>query len=342
MGNLCVIYLTRPTTSSTITMSVSCVRPPMGAMRQTVSRDVAAVINCRSRSFHVSARRLDDQSVSGSQASSNGPSPRRVRDANAASAIDSLQRQRAPPRTPGTGPPSSAASNGKILTLRKPLISRLPGVGAPRTAGGDKTNGNRAPGPLVRAPSQLRITRTTGTTGNSPGGGPGGRRTRPRGSGGDKSEPSARKRKPASAETPTEAGQDKSIESFVSDGLLQQLLRLQNKEWEKRPYEPKYAKDSFAANELIHAGRELFRGDAPDVKIWGRLEKKIGVVGMHGAEAALEVRRVVDENDTMLDEYDLPGEVLPLKESSGAGKKSTTAEKKSTTTKKSRTVEAMN
>jgi hypothetical protein len=75
---------------------------------------------------------------------------------------------------------------------------------------------------------------------------------------------------------------------------VRHLLRLQRKEWDRTPYEPKYAPGSFAAQELIHEGRELFRGEAPPVKYWGKLEKRIGIVGMHGAEAVLKVRRVPD------------------------------------------------
>jgi len=57
-------------------------------------------------------------------------------------------------------------------------------------------------------------------------------------------------------------------------------------------YTPKYAPGSLAANELIHTGRELFRGESPPVKVWGDLEKKIKVVGMHGAAASLQIRRI--------------------------------------------------
>lgn len=53
---------------------------------------------------------------------------------------------------------------------------------------------------------------------------------------------------------------------------------------------------------MIHQGRELFRGEAPPVKIWGRLEKRIGVVGMHNAAAHLKVRRVTDLDDESLGE----------------------------------------
>lgn len=84
------------------------------------------------------------------------------------------------------------------------------------------------------------------------------------------------------------------LEDTLSDGMVQQLLRLQRKEWDRVPYVPKYAPDSFEANELIHTGRELFRGDSPPVKMWGDMERALGVVGMYGAEAHLQVRRVPD------------------------------------------------
>jgi hypothetical protein len=85
--------------------------------------------------------------------------------------------------------------------------------------------------------------------------------------------------------------------------MVQHLLRLQRKEWDRVPYEPKYAAGSLAANELIHAGRELFAGDAPPVKVWGRLEKTLGIVGMHGAEARLQVRRLPADKMTAPEEY---------------------------------------
>jgi hypothetical protein len=86
--------------------------------------------------------------------------------------------------------------------------------------------------------------------------------------------------------------------------MVHHLLRLQRKEWDRVPYEPKYAPGSFAAQELIHEGRELFRGEVPPVKVWGPLEKRIGVVGMFGAEAHLKVRRVPDGDDKPFGEED--------------------------------------
>lgn len=108
---------------------------------------------------------------------------------------------------------------------------------------------------------------------------------------GDRVEPTHRVKDPKKVE------EEEDPFAHITDSMVQQLLRLQRKEWDKTPYEPKYAPGSFAANELIHTGRELFRGDVPDVKVWGRLEKRIGVVGMHGAEGRLEVRRVLSGKD---------------------------------------------
>ena len=80
----------------------------------------------------------------------------------------------------------------------------------------------------------------------------------------------------------------------IDGSTMQALYRQQRNQWDRKPYEPKYAPGSFAANELIHTGRELFRGEAPPVKIWTRLERTLGIVGMHNAQAHLKVRRVLD------------------------------------------------
>jgi hypothetical protein len=156
---------------------------------------------------------------------------------------------------------------------------------------------------MVRAPAQLRLRRATpGGAPGAPGGGPRGPNLRGRdgkagagGSRGDKGPPK-RERK-AGGEAKQTAAADVKPETTLSDGMVQHLLRLQRKEWDRVPYEPKYATGSFAANELIHAGRELFKGEAPPVRIWGPLEKRIGVVGMFGAEAHLKVRRVPDGDE---------------------------------------------
>lgn len=165
-------------------------------------------------------------------------------------------------------------------------------------------------GQMVRAPSQLRITRGAvgggvrapnlrgpdlrgrdGTRARGPGGPRGG----PKGSRDGAREPKKRERKQGGDSGPqaTSVG-DVDTATTLSDGMVHHLLRLQRKEWDRVPYEPKYAKGSFAANELIYAGREMFRGESPPVKVWGPLERRIGVVGMFGAEATLKVRRVGD------------------------------------------------
>jgi hypothetical protein len=170
---------------------------------------------------------------------------------------------------------------------------------------------------MARAPAQLKLARNTGKPNAKAGGrrGPnlGGRDRKAGGaSGGRENAPRKRDRKAGDQGDQNINPADVKIETTLSDGMVQHLLRLQRKEWDRKAYEPKYAPDSFAANQLIHAGREFFRGEAPPVKIWGRLERRIGVVGMHNAEAHLKVRRVTDLDDESLGErrqYDETGDV---------------------------------
>jgi hypothetical protein len=162
---------------------------------------------------------------------------------------------------------------------------------------------------MARAPQALRVSRnaTVGDTrgpgsvrgpnlgGRSAGrGGPRGER----GPGGREQGPKKRDRKAGDSDSaqPTSID-DVDLATTLSDGMVQHLLRLQRREWDRVPYEPKYKQGSLAANELIHEGRELFRGEIPPVKYWGPLEKAIGVVGMFGAEAHLRVKRVPDGDE---------------------------------------------
>jgi hypothetical protein len=168
------------------------------------------------------------------------------------------------------------------------------------------THGTALPeGQTTRAPGQLKIGRNP-VGGNTRGPNLGGRsagRGGPRGS--TRAGPGGREQKPKKREK--KAGGDTAKQSnliadidpsmTLSDGMVHHLLRLQRKEWDRVPYEPKYALGSLAANQLIHEGRELFRGESAPVKIWGPLEKRIGVVGMFGAEAHLKVRRVPDGDE---------------------------------------------
>lgn len=167
--------------------------------------------------------------------------------------------------------------------------------------------GARPPGPMARAPAQLKLARNSGRPNATVGGrrGPNlrGRDGKPGGAAsGSREQGPKRRDKKADDGAKRINASDVKIETTLSDGMVQHLLRLQRGEWDRKPYEPKYAQGSFAANELIHAGRELFRGEAPPVKIWGMLEKRIGVVGMHNAEAHLKVRRVTDLDDESLGE----------------------------------------
>lgn len=225
-----------------------------------------------------------------SKASSTQREPRRARMANAASQITSLQFRRPLPQNAslarsfpsgrttrqGEEAPKDAADSSapKIITPRRPLTPRR---AAP-------------PGTMVRAPSKIRMTRNPSA---SKLGGPNLRGRSGSNRGGTEAAPRRRERKQGGTKAPSAPQtQDVPIEHTISDGLAQHLLRLQRKEWDRVPYKPRYAPGSFEANELMHLGAELFRGEAPPVKVWGRMEKALGVVGMHGAEAHLEVRRV--------------------------------------------------
>ena len=156
---------------------------------------------------------------------------------------------------------------------------------------------------MVRAPAQLRITRQP-TGPDVPGGvssggpflgrrgGPGGER-KPIGRSGEAAPRQRERKKERKGEGVRKGGksqapaglEDMTVEEGLSDGMVQQLLRLQRKEWDKIQYEPKYAHGSQAATQLIEEGKAFFEGEKPPpkVRVWTRLEKRIGIVGMHGA-----------------------------------------------------------
>jgi hypothetical protein len=261
----------------------------------------------------------------------SAPNTRKARQATALKQITSLQNRRIQPGALARGSfPSGqmARRNPRTPSLQVNEDGFIPESAAPADAQPDAnprfarntarpttTRGSTPPqGQMVRAPSTLRITRQTV---DGPAGGPGprgpnvrgpnlrgreggrpgaGGKGRAGGAGNNRSDrgPKKRERKSGGDGKMATKLADINLGDTVSDSMKQQLLRLQRKEWDRVPYEPKYAKGSFAANELIHAGRELFKGEAPPVKIWGPLEKRIGVVGMFGAEATLKVRRVLD------------------------------------------------
>lgn len=159
---------------------------------------------------------------------------------------------------------------------------------------------------MVRAPSTLKISRTPGPPGGRPSGGP---NLRARGGGppGASRGPSKNRGGEGNRPKPRRGGGGRgqspifNPDSVEAEGLdnatMSALFRMQRNMWDRKKYEPKYATGSLEANQLIHVGRELFKGEAPPVKIWGRAEKTLGVVGMHGAAAHLQVRRVPDGDD---------------------------------------------
>lgn len=242
------------------------------------------------------------------ETASGTPASRKARSANALSQITRLgAKRRIQPGGLAKGSFPSGQVDGQMAQRGPPRGT--PQDGAARTEGGlnitrEKTgpaggrDGARPPGPMARAPAQLKLARNTGrgsnvTVGDKRGPNLRGRDGKSGGGGGRKeSGPKKRERKSSNDDEKMPDQKDATIEMSLSDGEVMNLARIQRKQWDRFAYEPKYAPGSFEANELIHAGRELFRGEVPPVKIWGMLEKRIGVVGMHNAEAHLKVRRV--------------------------------------------------
>ncbi|KAF2634150.1 hypothetical protein P280DRAFT_512105 [Massarina eburnea CBS 473.64] len=299
-------------------MSPRYMCPSTGAIRWPVSQHITVVSNGCTRSFHASARQLEGQSGNGSSGSPPEEPTRRARNATAGARINSLQNhttslqdRRPLPRGGGlaggvfiagsdptaeSSPSASSASSSSSPAPRARMVpihktfAMGPTAGTPGAPAGP-------PGTMIRAPSKLRITRNSQVGQRAGGVNLRGRGPSSSSRGGQEREPKKREGQANSKNKGTSLAdmiEEAKVEDYISDGALQHLLRLQRKEWDRVPYEPKYTQGSLAANELIHMGRELFRGDCPDVKVWGRLEKTIGVVGMHGAHARLKVKRVVD------------------------------------------------
>lgn len=240
------------------------------------------------------------------------PDTRRARSEVAMKQISRLQIRRTP--TGGAGPTGQQAPSGQMAQRRIPRTGGPPaegGTAPPRMAkfaGRPRTppTAGAPGGQMARAPSTLKITRSTDGPAGIRGPNLGARRAGPpkggpRGPGGGR-ENRPQRRPREKKEAGDGAKQSTSIDDVdmgkaLSDGMIHHLLRLQRKEWDRVPYEPTYKYGSLAAQQLIHEGKELFRGESPPVKIWSRLEERIGLVGMHNAEAHLKVRRVPDGDD---------------------------------------------
>ncbi|KAF2750651.1 hypothetical protein M011DRAFT_178103 [Sporormia fimetaria CBS 119925] len=260
--------------------------PSVGAILRPLTQDTAASAPCSLRSFHSTSQRWEEKSngTPSPAKPSIQPGTRQIRNRAAVGKVVNL-----------LSPQTNTAQSGKPTMARRspgvqgrPLIRRE-FVGPRTTEGqGQGAPGSAPPaGKMVRAPTQLRITRDpTGPRDGAPGartGGPNLRGRRPPG-GARPGQPGSRRREQRpQRQGPPKQAQD-TIEDELSDGMVKQLLRLQRKEWDKVPYEPKYAKGSPAALELLEAGKKLFEGEKPKVKteLERKLERTIGVVGMHG------------------------------------------------------------
>ncbi|KAF2013190.1 hypothetical protein BU24DRAFT_452141 [Aaosphaeria arxii CBS 175.79] len=223
---------------------------------------------CQCASFHQSAHLCEESSAKPTppRATTKNSQPsqtRRSRNNAAASQVANLGRR-------DTGSPS----NGPNTT--RPLIKRTSNTAPP-------------PGKLVKAPANLRLTRNAPKTGVQ---GPnlngrnkaaaGQRPLRPgnRKPAGGPARRDPKLRQSASEEEDAENQADKDL---LPEGMVQHLLRLQRKEWDRTPYQPKYTKDSKAALDLIENGKKLFQGESPLKKEPSKIDKRLGIVGMHGA-----------------------------------------------------------
>ncbi|KAF2739281.1 hypothetical protein EJ04DRAFT_484882 [Polyplosphaeria fusca] len=280
--------------------------PSMGAIRHSLRCERSSMPKPASRAFHMSPRRLEESSKSSPSNPDDSSTPqrenRRTRSQAAYRSIAGIQSRRPLPQSSGLAggvfpsgqrvetPPKDATQNTSQNAApsggpARPLIRRTSGPARPAPPG----TMARAPPPgkLVRAPATLRVSRAPG--------GPAARGPVLRGR--DKNAGSGSKAATERAPKRREKGQGKDtagagnsgrpedvpIEDTLSDATVQHLLRLQRKEWDRVPYEPKYAHGSPAAMELIEAGKKLFEGEKPVVKKGpSRLERKIGIAGMYG------------------------------------------------------------
>ncbi|KAF1999547.1 hypothetical protein P154DRAFT_620967 [Amniculicola lignicola CBS 123094] len=264
--------------------------PSMGAIRLPWAADIATLPRRSARAFHMSARRPEDDKSDDAIPKATGSFPvrpdlseeRQTRRARSTSAFTAV-------RYLGQNPTSSAttSSPSNTIQLTRPLIRREMTGSFPSSSTGRAAP---PPGTMVRAPAALRITRNapSSTTPRGPNlrgrAGPSSSST----SGGNnrgEQRPKKRERKAGGAGAgPKKNKEDVSIEDTLSDGMVQQLYRLQRKEWDKVPYEPKYKHGSSEARELVETGKLLFAGEVPKVKSRQELmlERRIGIVGMHG------------------------------------------------------------
>jgi hypothetical protein len=208
---------------------------------------------------------------------------RRTRQAAGVREVANLQFRRPFPsnagqRSPRSGPQSSDESQLGRSSAENAAAGQ-PGQLIRRTPVG----GSAPQGQMIRMSTNLRT--KASASGNTSGPSLRGGRTSSggsRGPRGTKENQPGRRKKDATKKVRFANDEDVKIEDTLSDGMVKQLMRLQMKEWEKRTYEPKYAHGSPAALDLIEQGKQLCAGEVRTKKVPGRLERVIGVAGMHG------------------------------------------------------------
>ncbi|KAH7123778.1 hypothetical protein B0J11DRAFT_529868 [Dendryphion nanum] len=274
--------------------------PSLGAIRRPLTHETALRSVSCARSFTISTRQSADDANSNRSSPSGTPkSPQTLRSRSnaAASKIADLPSGVQTPLRITRAPSGSAAGDRPT-----PQFARAPAtLRITRTPVGT-ANGSLPPRQLVRAPATLRITRAPVGSGRSDGlpgqlgrgpnlqGRSGPPRPGPPRSGAGKRSPSGAKlagqpkrRSKEQNESTREEHEQLVPGENLSDGMVQHLLRLQRKEWDRVPYEPIYSHGSKAAADLITAGKKLFEGEIPqEAKKPGRLERILGIAGRHG------------------------------------------------------------
>lgn len=181
-------------------------------------------------------------------------------------------------------PPGKMVRAPATLRITRTPTGPLSGPSGPRT------------GSLTGAPRTGGFTRRPRPTGDAagPGSRPDGPNLRGRRGPGSKGPGGAGPKmrgKNARAQGAKREGEEdglEKVEDTLSDGMVMQMMRLQRKMWDRKAYEPIYAPGSKAAIGLLEEGKKLFEGEVrfdkkAEGRKWTKLERRIGVVGMHGA-----------------------------------------------------------
>ncbi|KAF2197235.1 hypothetical protein GQ43DRAFT_444417 [Delitschia confertaspora ATCC 74209] len=258
----------------------------MGIIRRPLARDVLALSNCTQRPFSLSSRQLEDSPSNASSTPDASSTPRLNRQVRSREAFKRLSNLPGTSTSPsGEQTSSSASSNGPRFHFPGRTSTNTPPPGS-------KLLTRRAPPPgtLARAPPTLRLSRDPGAsrpTGVGPNlRGRDGKAPRPAWDQGNSNRPDRPKRtqekKPVMPKQEEESKEDK-VEDDLNNGMVQTLLRLQRKEWDRSTYQPIYSSKE-KLDELVDIGNTLFKGEKPEKeKKKTRLDYVLGIQNMHGA-----------------------------------------------------------